>query len=294
MPRIVESMGKPHAGAYLTFPNGDMNDDFFESGTHPRLTPTSPPKPSDRRALTNLVDDELGLAGGAHLRSTMPPSNSLTSLESPLLLPEHTFYERLDDLARRIEMLAALLQTNGMTRAQGARALQAALGAIAANAEEAQISSLGALARSLKNAVGELVADASLDSKDSLDVIILDASEISRDFAALAVEAEGHIVRSARNYDELVALLGERLPDLVIAEVTDGKTPPRQFCATLAALFESVPSQLVIFSSLSPSDFSELQRLACATAIVSKELGLPMLMAELESFVGSPRRKEGR
>jgi CheY-like chemotaxis protein len=270
----------------------DDERELFESGTHSRLT--TRPSPGDRRRVSNLHDDELDLAGGVGLRSTVPPSDALTSLDTPLLLPEHLFHQRLDDLARRIEMLTALLQTNGLTRAQGSRALQAALAAVAANAEEAHVESLGALARSLKSAVGELVADTSVDSKDALDVIVLDASEISRDLVALAVEAEGHIVRSAQNYDELVTLLGERLPDLVVAEISDGRTPARQFCTSLAALLESSPARLVIFSALPPSTFTELQRLACATAIVSKELGLPMLLAELESFVAEPPSRSRR
>jgi CheY-like chemotaxis protein len=284
----------------MAFPRRDMSglpeysaqNDPFESTTQARLT-TRPTSFGDQRRVTCLYDDEVDLANGAHLRTTAPPSAEFAAFDGRLAPPEHVLHKRFDDLARRIEMLTALLQTDGLTRAQGARALHASLSAIAANAEEAKSASLGNLARSLRGAVAELIPDAAIAAEDALDVIVVDSSEISRDFAALAVEAQGHIVTSAQSYDELVTSIAERLPDVIIVEISDGKTPPRQVCASLANLLEGLPTQLLIFSGLSPSDFREFQRLANATAIVSKELGLPMLLAELESIADVCRSRRG-
>jgi CheY-like chemotaxis protein len=213
------------------------------------------------------------------LRSTIPPSDEFTSLEAPLVLPERVFFERLDDLARRIEMLTALLQANGLSRKQGSSVVQAALGAIAANAEEAQVSSLGCLARALQHAVAELVDNATVDPRHVLDILVLDESEISRDFVSLAVETQGHIVRSAKSYDEFIALLGERLPDVVVTEVIHGTTPPRQFCSVLADLLGTRPVQLIIYSAL--ADLEDLKNISGARAVVRKDLGLRALVAEL-------------
>jgi CheY-like chemotaxis protein len=258
--------------------------DPTESGTRVRMgaVTTRPSSPAD-------------LAGAPGLRSTMPPSNvtydlsdgaDLTSLDARLVLPERVFYERLDALARRMEMLTALLQAGGLSRTHGARAIQAALGSVAASAEEAHVSSLGSVARALKDAVAELVDNSSIDHGRALDVLVLDESEISRDFVALAVEAQGHIVRSAKSYDEFVGLLGERLPDLVVTEVAHGKTPPRQFCSVLADLLDGLPVRVVIFSALPELD--AWKRVARANAAISKDLGLPALVAELGRLLARP------
>lgn len=255
-----------------------------ESTERDRLRPTAPPSPHERRWLSNLHDDEL-LADGADRRSTTPPSlEHITSLDAPLVLPEHAFYARLDDFARRFEILTALLQTDGLSRVQGSRALQAALAAIAAHAEEASLASVGALVRSLRSAVGELVPQSAVASGEILDVVVVDAAEISRDFVSLAVEAKGHIVRSAGTYDQLVTLLGERLPDIVIADTSDGRTPARQFCATLAALFEGSPARLMLFSALPPAELPEMLRVSRAAAAVSKELGLRALLEKFDAL----------
>ena len=68
--------------------------------------------------------------------------------------------------------------------------------------------SLVLLTRALQNALGHLGMTPSKVSDHHLDVLVFDESEISRDLVALAVEGQGHIVRSASTYDEFVQRLG--------------------------------------------------------------------------------------
>jgi hypothetical protein len=223
----------------------------------------------------------------AHLRSTVPPGDYL-SLDVPLVLPEQAFFSRLDDLARRTEMLGALLQVGGLSRPQGARAIQSTLKSIAVSAEEAQVHGLGQTVQALQRAVGELIEGTSIESpSQSLDVLILDPSELSRDFAALAVAVQGHLVRCAKSYDEFVQLMAERLPDLVIAEVVHGKTPPDAFCNVLAEALDARGVRLVIFSASPPAELERLRRKSRAIATISKDLGLPALVAEISQWVTS-------
>lgn len=167
------------------------------------------------------------------------------------------------------------------SRAHGSRAAQAILGSLAASAEEANVASLGAFSRALCGIVGELVEEASIDSMRSVDVLLYDPSEISRDFVAVAVAAQGHLVRCARQYDDFVALLGERLPDLIVTDVAHGTTPPRQFCLVLAELLQRRPVRLVLFSALPRAELEELKELTGACAAISKDVGVPALAAEI-------------
>jgi CheY-like chemotaxis protein len=219
--------------------------------------------------------------GSSDLSSTIPPPSSTTSLEEELVLPEQRFFDRLDERARRAELLVALLQAKGMSTERALRALQAALGAIVASAEDARLQSLATLGTALQAALGELGSNPAR----SLDVLVLDETEISRDLVALAVEAQGHMVRSAGSYDDFVRHLDERLPDLIVTDVELSNAPARQFCATLSDLLANRPVPIVFFSSMAPDVLAELAKKTGAIAAMPKDRGIAGLITELERIL---------
>lgn len=217
--------------------------------------------------------------------STIPPS-SLTPLDKFFTLPEHSFFESLDAQARRVELLTALLQANGMLPERGVRALQAALGAIVASAEGAQLKSLASLAQALASALDHLgLTDALSLPQRSLDVLVLDETEISRDLVALAVEAQGHIVRAAGCTEEFVRHLDERLPELIVTEVEFTRAPAQKFIAWLHELLEGRPVPVILFSGLDDTVLSTFATRPNVRKVVRKELGIEAVMAALEAVV---------
>jgi len=232
--------------------------------------PTAPPPPDASSASRTKA-----------LSSTIPPS--FTTLDDEFVMPEAVFFERLEERARRVEMLTALLQAKGLPPGRGVRALQAALGAIVTSAEEAHLPSLGSLARALEAAIGELgVPREGGAQARTLDVLVLDETEVSRDLVALAVEAEGHIVRCADSYDDFVRQLDERLPDLIVTEVELSNVPARHFCSGLRDLLANRPVPLVFFSSVVPDLLERLATTSRARAAVSKDRGIEALLVELD------------
>lgn len=217
-----------------------------------------------------------------HLMSTVPPSG-VSQLEDEFIMPERMFFDRLEERARRAELLTVMLQAQGLSPSSGVCALQAALGAIVASAEEAHLKSLASLARALQAAIGELgIPTAHQTSARRLDVLVLDESEISRDLVALAVEAQGHLVRCAGSYDDFVRHLDERLPDLLVTDLELTNAPPRHFCRSLAELLATRPVPAVFFSSIEPGLMTELAEQAGARAAIAKDKGVSALMTELE------------
>lgn len=217
-----------------------------------------------------------------HLQSTVPPSG-VSLLEEDFVMPERRFFDRLEERARRAELLTVMLQAQGLSPASGVRALQAALGAIVASAEETHLDSLASLSRALQAAIGELgISPTQGTSARAFDVLVLDETEISRDLVALAVEAQGHMVRCAASYNDFVRHLDERLPDLLITDVELTNAPPRHFCQSLSELLTTRPVPVVFFSSAEATILEELARTAKARAAISKEKGVTGLMTELE------------
>lgn len=249
--------------------------------------PSDDPKRTTRPRMNAVRPEEKGKkAASRHLSSTLPPPSSTTSLEEHLVLPEQRFFEQLDERARRAEMLNALLQAKGITTDRAVRALQAALGAIVQNAEEAHIPQLSSLCSAIQAAIGELgLTPAQRFSTRCLDVLVLDETEVSRDLVALAVEAHGHMVRSAGNYQDFVRHIDERLPDLIVTDAELAKAPAPQFCRTLKELLTDRPVPIVLFSSLPRERLAELSRVTGAVAAIPKDSGLAALMAELDRIL---------
>jgi CheY-like chemotaxis protein len=222
-----------------------------------------------------------------HLQSTVPPSG-VSMLEEDFVMPERRFFDRLEERARRAELLTVMLQAQGLSPASGVRALQAALAAIVASAEETHLKSLASLTRALHAAIGELgIPTAQGTPTRTFDVLVLDETEVSRDLVALAVEAQGHMVRCAATYDDLVRHLDERLPDLLITDIELTNAPPRHFCQSLAELLAMRPIPVVFFSSVEASVMEELARKARARAAITKAKGVTALMTELEQVFHS-------
>jgi CheY-like chemotaxis protein len=258
--------------------------DTMASGGHSKGSdrPTSRPD----FAISDVVDVTMLKALG---ESTVPPPSSVTDLEDGLVLPERIFFDRLDDRARRAELLGALLQAKGLSPEQGVRALRAALGAIAASAEEAHVHGLASLGRALETVIGQLgITQAPVPTR-TLDVLVLDETEISRDLVALAVEAQGHHVRCARDYADFVRQLDERLPDLIVTEIELSKAQPRQFCEVLVDLLSTRPVPFVFFSSVAKMELEVLGRHAGARCTVHKDHGIAGLIAALAGVLHQPR-----
>lgn len=202
-------------------------------------------------------------------------------------MPERRFFDRLEERARRAELLTVMLQAQGLSPASGVRALQAALRAIVASAEETHLKSLASLTRALDAAIGQLGIDTAGSAvARTFDVLVLDETEISRDLVALAVEAQGHMVRCAATYDEFVRHLDERLPDLIITDLELSNAPPRHFCDGLTELLATRAVPLVFFSSLEPTLVAQLARRSRAHAAISKAEGVSGLMTTLERVFG--------
>jgi CheY-like chemotaxis protein len=223
----------------------------------------------------------------SHLRSTVPPSGmGVSLLEDEFVLPERVFFDRLEERARRAELLTVMLQAQGLSPASGVKALQAALGAIVASAEATHLRSLASLTRALQSAIGELGIEMGPNpSARPLDVLVLDESEISRDLVALAVEAQGHMVRCAASYQEFIGHLDESLPDLIVTDIELTNAPPRHFCQTLSDLLAARPVPLVFFSSVEAAVLEELALKSQARAAIGKDKGVAALMSELERVI---------
>lgn len=266
-----------------------------DKGTVPPVSPLEPPsiplktsvapKTSSRPTGKPPVDFPKVLLSGSYapLESTIPPSSGLNELHEEFILPERRFFDRLDDRARRAELLTALLQAKGMSPARGVRALQAALGALVASAEEAHLPTLASLALALQTAIGQLGIVQESDSPTrALEVLVFDETEVSRDIVSLAVEAQGHHVRCANSYDNFVRQLDERLPDLIVTEIELSNAPARHFCASLVDLLASRPIPFIFFSAVPRAALAQLAQSSRAHGAISKDDGLAMLLPELE------------
>jgi CheY-like chemotaxis protein len=217
-------------------------------------------------------------------KPTSPPGEgpyNLTPLDLPFELPERAFFQQLDDRARRAELMNALLQAGGLPPESAVRALQAALGAIIASAEDANLPTLANLSSALRSAIGNLgIGEAIFDDMRVVDTLVLDESELSRDLVALAVEAQGHTVRCAATWEDFVKEL-ERRPGLIITEVQHSNAPAKSFCSILQELLVDMKIPVVFFSDLETAELAELARKYGAQRAISKELGVDRLIVEL-------------
>jgi DNA-binding response OmpR family regulator len=103
---------------------------------------------------------------------------------------------------------------------------------------------------------------------------------------SLAVEAEGHEARVARDLSEFVHLLGLQRPDVILTEGSFPGAPVDQVCRYLrqrAALREGIP--IIMFSDADGMALETLARNAGADRWLCKARGLEELVAELRALL---------
>jgi CheY-like chemotaxis protein len=217
-------------------------------------------------------------------KPTAPPEGlePFTQLDVPFEMPERAFFQQLDERARRVELMSALLRAGGLPPEHAVNALQAALAAIVTSANDATLPTLANLASALRVAIGHLgIGRPIADDERVVDTLVLDESELSRDLVALAVEAQGHPVRCAATYDDLVREISQRKPGLVITEVQITNAPAAHFCGTLQEILSQSHVPYVFFSDLDSGALSDLATKFGAKRSISKEFGIDLLIGEL-------------
>jgi hypothetical protein len=132
--------------------------------------------------------------------------------EADLVTPrQRRVMTMLDERARRTELLAALAGAGGIDVEHTANVLCAELGELETSAREVNLDGLVAMARATRRVV-ELLGGCKLQHWRQREVVVLDDNEITRDLIALALQAEGHRVRSAGSVAELAYFVSERKP----------------------------------------------------------------------------------
>jgi CheY-like chemotaxis protein len=142
------------------------------------------------------------------------------------------------------------------------------------------LEGLGALVRAMCHVI-EHVVRAKPAPPRQREVIVVDDNEVTRDLITLALQAEGHHVRSAACVAELALLVRERKPDVVLSEARMPDAPGARFCNYLrhVMMLEKIP--IVIFSSARGDELALLAREAGADLYLSKDQGIGDLMGSL-------------
>jgi len=186
----------------------------------------------------------------------------------------------LEERARRTELLAALSGAGGIDAEHTANVLCAELGELETSAREVSLDGLVAMARATRRIV-ELLGRCKLQHWRQREVIVLDDNEITRDLIALALQAEGHRVRSAANVAELAYFVSERKPHVLLTEARMPDAPGARFCAYLRRTISLEKIPIVIFSSARGEELAALARSAGADLYLSKDQGIGDLMREV-------------
>ena len=187
---------------------------------------------------------------------------------------------QLEERARRIELMAALAGAGGVPPARAAHVLCAELAEIDLAAGAAGLEGLAALVRAASKVSAQL-GGVKVAHWKQRDVIVLDDNEITRDLITLALEAEGHRVRTAATIAELSVLVSERKPHVLLSEAQMPDAPGARFCHYLrvTTALEKIP--IVIFSSAQGEELAMLAREAGADLFLSKDQGVGDLAAEV-------------
>jgi len=138
----------------------------------------------------------------------------------------------LEDRARRTELLAALATAGGLPSERAACVLCAELGELEISAREVGLDGLVAMVRATRRVI-EHLGGVKVAHWRQREVVVLDDNEITRDLIALALQAEGHRVRTAANVAELAYLVSERKPHVLLTEVRLPDAPAARFCSYL-------------------------------------------------------------
>jgi CheY-like chemotaxis protein len=213
--------------------------------------------------------------------SDPPAWDASAPLETdPAALRQRRVMVLLEDRARRTELVEALAGAGGLRPERTASVLCAELGELATTAGEVGLEGLAAMARAMCKVI-EQVAGAKPAPPRQREVIVLDDNEVTRDLITLALQAEGHHVRSAACVAELALLVRERRPDVLLSEARMPDAPGARFCNYLrhVMMLEKIP--IVIFSSARADELAVLAREAGANLYLSKDQGIGDLMGSL-------------
>ncbi|HET7504917.1 MAG TPA: response regulator [Kofleriaceae bacterium] len=187
---------------------------------------------------------------------------------------------RLEERARRTELLAALAGAGGLAPERAANVLCAELGELETSAAEVGLDGLGAMARAARRVV-EHLGSVQVAHWRQRDVIVLDDNEITRDLITLALQAEGHRVRTAATVFELSYLVRERKPHVLLSEARMPDAPGARFCNYLRVTMALEKIPIVMFSSAHGEELALLAHEAGADLYLSKDQGIGDLMAEV-------------
>ncbi|MBC7975927.1 MAG: response regulator, partial [Myxococcales bacterium] len=161
-----------------------------------------------------------------------------------------------------------------------ANVLAAELGELETSAGEVGLDGLVAFAAAARKIV-EYLGTVKIAHWRQREVVVLDDNEITRDLITLALQAEGHRVRSAAHVAELSLLVRERKPHILLTEACMPDAPAAQFCNYLrhTMALEKIP--IVIFSSARGDELAVLAREAGADLYLSKDQGIGDLTREV-------------
>jgi CheY-like chemotaxis protein len=213
----------------------------------------------------------------------MPGESMSTRMrsDSELVTPrQRRLMTLLEDRARRTELLAALASAGGLPPERAASVLCAELGELEIAAREVGLDGLVAMARAARRVV-EHLGGVRFAHWQQREVIVLDDNEITRDLIALALQAEGHRVRTAGNIAELSYLVSERKPHVLLTEARMPDAPGARFCTYLRRTISLEKIPIVIFSSARGEELALLAREAGADLYLSKDQGIGDLMREV-------------
>lgn len=207
------------------------------------------------------------------LRDARPAAEPMTPRQRRLLI-------LLEERARRTELLAALASAGGFEAERAANVLCAELGELESSAAEVGFDAMVAFVGATRKVV-EHLGHVKIAHWRQREVVVLDDNEITRDLITLALQAEGHRVRSATNLADLSYLVRERKPHVLLTEARIPDAPGTRFCNYLRRTMALEKIPIVMFSSARGEELAALAREAGADLCLSKDQGIGDLMREV-------------
>lgn len=202
--------------------------------------------------------------------------------EGPL---SRALFDRIDEVARRTELAAALLRAGGIPPESGTRALCSQLEAIRAAAAEVDEQSIASLVSALRMGFETVCGIAGEDASPVHDMLVVEPDEVSRDLIALAIETQGHVVRVAGDLAQFIERFREQTPQVILSDAVLPDAPSRHLCRFLREVVDAGTIPIVLFAS--EADEQQLERMARdagAVRCLSKGQGIEALMAELNAL----------
>ena len=190
----------------------------------------------------------------------------------------------IDGTVRRLDLVSALGGAGGLTAAHAIAALRAELGELEATAGRGGSEAVAELARSIRQVIEQLTDACGAAPDSGHDVLILDPDEVTRDFIALAVEAQGHRVRVASTIDELLVMFRERPPHVLLTEARIDGHRPDGLCDLLRRTISADSIPIVLFASATGAELELLASRAGADLYLSKDQGIDQLVRDLNGL----------